>query len=226
MSDTAGSCVYCDQRQATTRDHVIPKSLFLPPRSGNLITVPCCTHCNSEKQTYDDLLRDMLAIVDFTNRHPASLGLYTGPARRAIDNNRSRLARLIKQEADFLEIRSPDGELLDWRYTLQIDPGDISAFFVFVVKGLTFYEYGVKLPDNAIVEVAHLLVEPFRLILREMAQTGRVKGPTRLGGAICVFASLFRDEYHAAWAISFFQDRWFSVSVSHLDEGWECSYAS
>lgn len=40
------NCVYCG-KQATTRDHVPPRSLFESPYPNNLKTVPSCADCNS-----------------------------------------------------------------------------------------------------------------------------------------------------------------------------------
>jgi 5-methylcytosine-specific restriction endonuclease McrA len=42
-----GLCVYCGERPAATRDHVIPKCLFDPPLPANMVTVPACEECNN-----------------------------------------------------------------------------------------------------------------------------------------------------------------------------------
>lgn len=101
---------------------------------------------------------------------------------------------------------------------MHIDPGSIEGVFAYIVEGLTFHIYGKVLPADAIIEVSLLPLEPFRAILREMRQSSWVKGPTHLSGDTCVFASLYLDEYHATWAISFFHERWFCASVSSPDD--------
>jgi len=56
-----GLCVYCGVNPATTRDHVIPECLFVPPLPSNMVTVPACADCNTTKKSQDDpYLRDML----------------------------------------------------------------------------------------------------------------------------------------------------------------------
>jgi hypothetical protein len=217
MREAIEECVYCGERPATTRDHVIPKSIFSPPRPSNLITVPSCQPCNSDKQKYDDFLRDFLSIDDFTNHHAESLKLFQGPTGRAIDKNRSRLAKRIMEEGVVVEVRSPEGELLDWRYALRIEPSDLEPFFRYVAIGLSFDQYGIRLPKDVVIDVSHLPPEAFTTVTKSMAESGAAKGPVRLGGDTCVFMSLFGSDYNAAWAISFFQDRWFSVGVSHPD---------
>jgi len=121
------------------------------------------------------------------------------------------------EEGIVVEVRSPDGELLDWRYALEIEPCDLEPFFRYVAKGLSFDQYGIRLPKDAVIDVSHVPPEPFTAIIKGMAESGGAKGPVRLGGDTCVFMSLLVHEYHAVWAISFFLDRWFAIGVSHPD---------
>ena len=55
------SCVYCSIRPATTRDHVIPKCLFLHPYPDNihLVVAPACAYCNGAKSKDDEFLGSM-----------------------------------------------------------------------------------------------------------------------------------------------------------------------
>ena len=55
-------CCYCGVREATTRDHVPPKSIFNRPRPSDLITVPCCFQCNNEASKYDERFKVYLGL--------------------------------------------------------------------------------------------------------------------------------------------------------------------
>src|SRR6185437_12606539 len=46
------TCIYCGEREGTTRDHIPPKGLLPTPRP-ELITVPCCETCR-RGQSLDD----------------------------------------------------------------------------------------------------------------------------------------------------------------------------
>ena len=48
-------CVYCLEREATTKDHVPPKCFFPPDDRPNLITVPSCLECNQKFSSSADL---------------------------------------------------------------------------------------------------------------------------------------------------------------------------
>jgi len=39
-------CVYCVEKEANTKDHVIPKQLYPKPWPNDFITVPACKECN------------------------------------------------------------------------------------------------------------------------------------------------------------------------------------
>jgi hypothetical protein len=52
-----GECVYCGEQRELTRDHVPPRCLFSKPRPSDLITVPCCAHCNGDFQKHDEYFR-------------------------------------------------------------------------------------------------------------------------------------------------------------------------
>src|SRR5437016_4701128 len=62
-------CVYCCQRDATTRDHIPPKALGGP--TGHRITVPSCSECNNTQSKDDEYLRAKLA-PNIAAQHPTA----------------------------------------------------------------------------------------------------------------------------------------------------------
>ena len=61
-------CCYCGIKEATTKDHMPPKSIFNKPRPNDLIKVPCCFECNNEASTFDEKFKAYLGM------HVARLG--------------------------------------------------------------------------------------------------------------------------------------------------------
>ncbi len=56
-------CYNCGIREATTRDHIISKTLIPNPRPPNLPTVPACRECNEGFSKDEEYFRDRLAGV-------------------------------------------------------------------------------------------------------------------------------------------------------------------
>ncbi len=56
-------CYNCGIREATTRDHIISKTLFPDPKPSNLPTVPACPECNQGFSKDEEYFRDRLAAV-------------------------------------------------------------------------------------------------------------------------------------------------------------------
>lgn len=57
------ACYNCGASEASTRDHVIPKSLIPKPWPANLPTVPACESCNRAFSKDEEYVRDRLAAV-------------------------------------------------------------------------------------------------------------------------------------------------------------------
>lgn len=65
-------CVYCGQLKEVSKDHVIPKCLFIKPYPLNLISVPACDECNNAKSQNDDYLRDILVTDNWVSKSPTA----------------------------------------------------------------------------------------------------------------------------------------------------------
>lgn len=63
-------CIYCGAAEATTRDHIPPKSLYGKPRPSGLITVPSCEDCNRGFSLDDEYFRTVLALKEKAGDHP------------------------------------------------------------------------------------------------------------------------------------------------------------
>lgn len=80
-------CIYCGAEGESTRDHVPPRCLFSKPRPSNLVTVPCCSACNSEYAKQDEYFRIAITTGINPERFPKenadSLRAIAGLARPA-----------------------------------------------------------------------------------------------------------------------------------------------
>lgn len=99
MSKTSTSelCSICGTCKATTRDHVPPKGIFLPPRP-NLITVPACHECNQGASKDDENFRAFVSMHGYGNSHKAEKLFWDRTVPRLRRNPKFRTDILSKIE--------------------------------------------------------------------------------------------------------------------------------
>src|SRR5579875_1495964 len=186
-----GLCVYCGVRRATTRDHVIPQCLFVPPLPTNMVTVPACDECNTTKKAQDDpYLRDMLVFDNDCQHHPVVQKLFDGKAMRAARTNRSVVARTAMTSAALHGMRprhSIGGLYLGHYYLVDLDAERVDRILSTIVKGLYYRILRQRLPDDCTFE-AHRLDPLYVGELWNQWQRIQYSGPYRLGD---VFACAF-----------------------------------
>ena len=83
----------CGDVSDLTREHVIPRCLFIQPYPVNLITVPGCDDCNGRKSADDDFLRDFFAVDVHSSNSPVAKTLFAGTVQRSLSRNSSHLLR-------------------------------------------------------------------------------------------------------------------------------------
>ena len=84
-------CVYCARRIATTRDHVVPRSLWgTPPPAGvNLPTVPSCLQCHQQFSKVEPQFL-LMASLGRAHEHPVARENWQR-VRRMMRNNARRV---------------------------------------------------------------------------------------------------------------------------------------
>lgn len=176
-------CVYCGTKEATTRDHVAPLCLFVDPKPPNLLTVPVCEDCNNEKSRDDTILRDVL-MVDIDNSHPIAQHLLATKVKRAVERNRSEVARLVAQAGDAQPRHDHEGKYLGDAHKADLPPGTMDRILSRMVHGLFFSERRAILPNE------HELV-----VLRQPAATF----PALYGGMANPLARTFGHVFGFTW---------------------------
>lgn len=149
-------CAYCGLREGRTKDHVIPKCMFLPPLPNEMLTVPACSPCNESKGKDDDYLRDMLVINLENENHPvANCVAMKERVIRSIQKNRSHLIREGRRTRRATPFYSPGGLYLGTAPAISIDQERIDRTFGRIVRGLYFTLCNKRrLPGNTRFEVS------------------------------------------------------------------------
>jgi hypothetical protein len=149
-------CAYCAS-EATTRDHVPPKSFFPQPRpTKNVITVPCCEPCNVSFKAHDDYARMVFV---------TSSGAAGNPDR---DKLKSKVKRFVerKESKNLLagvyasmgeRWRENENGLFVKRQFFTIEGEHLDAFARRMIRALFLHQKGYKLPDDCLIHTFHRL---------------------------------------------------------------------
>jgi hypothetical protein len=79
-------CIYCNLREANTKDHVPPKCIFPPGTKKHMITVPACSDCNNLYSIEDEYFKIALTIrVGDDSKASKALSLSTS---RSLEKNK------------------------------------------------------------------------------------------------------------------------------------------
>ncbi|RJP94847.1 MAG: hypothetical protein C4518_02465 [Desulfobacteraceae bacterium] len=141
-------CIYCGGKEATTRDHVPPKSFFAKPRPSNLITVPSCNDCNCEYGKDDERIRNLIISIDTTEIHPMVKGKIDKKRDRSFrrKEGRSNLGHFINS-IRMVKRYTENGEYLDLFPAFDLDQSIIDRFLERMVRALLYKENGMEYID-------------------------------------------------------------------------------
>jgi hypothetical protein len=210
-------CVYCGitlDELNSTRDHVIPQSLFSRPLPQRMITVSACKNCNKEKSKYDDYLRDIVVADLETYTHPISQLLFQKLLRSA-RRNRSSVARNISSSNITQPLVTPNGIYLGNYPIIALDLASTNKIFSFLIKGLYYYLRQERLPDDCFFSITRIppLVneEP---LLNMFMQAPKYYGPEILGNNIFGYIAYIHDNPTITrWFLWFYDSLCFVVST-------------
>jgi hypothetical protein len=151
-------CVYCQTKSATTRDHVIPKCLFVLPLPPNLVTVRVCESCNEGKSRDDDFLRDYL-VTDFAgSTSPTADALLKGKVRRSAKRNSSEVARAVFRLAKEKPFYTKGGIFLGNFIQAPLESSRFDRIFRRVIGGLYhYYTGGALIPVDYPIRVLRIM---------------------------------------------------------------------
>jgi len=212
-----GICVYCGKTAPFTKDHVIPKALFIDPLPPNLITVRACESCNNnEKSRDDDYLRDLLATDIVGAQHPAA---QDGLERmlRSAHHNRSQVMREAMATMSMKPFYTPGGIFLGNFPSYSVDGERITGIFDRIVRGLYYDARKQRVPSDYTVEVRRFYPWDFMNIL-DTFQRYHPNGPRIMGDVFgCMFLSAQEDPCSTLWLLWFYNSVVFTVSSIRPD---------
>lgn len=140
-------CAICGNNEATTFDHLPPKSIFPKPRPDNLITVPSCAECNNGASDLDETFRLYLAL-HVGNLDDEIASAYFHEAIRTFEHNK-KLQREILGSAEPIDFATPSGIYIGQGMKVLWNSTAHDAVIGRIVRGLYFHHFDEVLPPDA-----------------------------------------------------------------------------
>lgn len=207
-----GRCAYCGEHGEITRDHVIPRSLFLRPLPDDMVTVPACGDCNSRKARHDDFLRDLLTSDIQGAESPIAQRIFQEKVLSSNRQGKSLVARIALEEARATPIITKSGLYLGQCYVAQFDLGRAVEMFSFIVRGLYYRLRRIILPNDCRFEVGRLGGDDAKRMWELFEEYG-YNGPYGLGDGVfwCAYQYAARDDPITFWILVFYERVFYRV---------------
>jgi hypothetical protein len=175
-------CVYCSTHRAVTGDHVFAREFFLKARRDDLPQVPAYKQCNGEKSGHEHYLT---AVLPFGGRHPDAYANLKKMVEPRLAKNQ-KLRRSLAQYSAKVWTRTASG--LRARSTaLPIEPERLVELFKYVVRGVLFYHWQVRLPEESFVEVVLLAADGQKLFADLMQRRSKNRVNADLGSGTITY---------------------------------------
>lgn len=143
-------CVYCIEKEATTRDHVVSENLF--PKSynkKNMITVPSDLDCNKGYSLDEEYFRNVICGVAIEHS-PYANELFFSKIERSM-NRRPWIARKLLTKMELIDLYTKSGLYLGEKTKFNIVPEDEQRIFNVLtkyIKGLFYHEFKIFVPED------------------------------------------------------------------------------
>ncbi len=198
-------CAFCGVNPGTEPEHVFARALNDGLAEG-LITVPACRECNVEKSKADEYLRDIL-VGDMRVDHPVARRIYEGKVQRSLARDRSTIPRYARRRAEPQPIPIP-GPPVAIIQAVPVYPERIWLAISWIVRGLHYYVFQQRLPDDYTIDVKQLHASEVAAERKPFTEAGcKPNIVTREIAGYMYFALEHQGEAH--WLI------WFYKSTSH-----------
>jgi len=210
-------CVYCGA-DATTDDHIPPKTIFSNPRPSNLVTVRSCKSCNGGDSKDDEYFRDILVFREDSGSTPSGEVLWE-TVRRSLHRPQARRFTQALANAMFdKEIQTPNGILLGSAPAIQIKRKRINRVITRVTRGLYFKHFGHTMPvSDTLLIYSDDIVDKFPPAVSDMlgelvtittSQPHHIFGDNVFEYCYC---RVDHDSTCSAWAMRFFSSVYYFV---------------
>lgn len=193
-------CVICGASDATTKDHIPPKNIFLKPRPNDLITVPACRKCNSGNSKHDEEFRVFLSFqIGIENK--ATKKLWKDGALPTLDHN-DRLRNFLIENSREIDLHTPAGIFLGKRHAVAVPMRGHNAVLRRTVRGLYFHHFGTILGSHV-----SLRVVPIDNVPNEMGSIiAQMEFASIANGTFCYrYCKDAESPLRSMWLLMFYQ---------------------
>ena len=149
-------CVYCGQRPADTRDHVVAGCFFPGDLPSSMITVPSCKKCNQGFKHDEEYVRTLIA-MDYTvsESSDSALRQLVGPVTRSFLRPESAgLLNGIIDDSKPVTLVSEGGIYLGKTRAIRMDENRFANVAKKIVRGLYFCETGDRFGSTYSIAVS------------------------------------------------------------------------
>jgi hypothetical protein len=185
-------CVYCNEAEAESSDHVVAKSFFLEERRGDLPQVPACHRCNNEKSKLESYLMIVLA---FGAKHPDAAANLLKLVKPRLEN-KANAKLLRKLQKGFAKTGGT---------ALPFDHEPLEKLFAMVAKALAWERFGVRLGDRYSA-IASLFTNDGESLVAQMLSNTKKRVTGNLGEGTFTYEGAQSDLYPelTMWRFKFY----------------------
>lgn len=198
------TCTICGINEATTADHLPPKSIFPKPRPNNLITVPSCASCNNDASDLDETFRLYLAL-HVGDQGDELTSKYFQEALKTFRHNK-RLQREILGNAKSIDSIISNEKSIKILWNSKAHDAVIER----MVRGLYFYHFGEVLHADA-----QISPKWFNQLSEELIQTFSGSKKNIIGDNQLIYLYMRAPEQPSAsvWLFEFYGRHWAGAST-------------
>ena len=204
-------CVYCGEVKEVSKEHVIPKCLFIKPYPPNLITVKACDDCNNAKSQNDDYLRDFLVADNWVSRSPTAQKVF----EKMLSSHRqgsSVIARDSVKKSTIEPFYTNAGIYLGDYHFIPIDSERIENIFKMLVGGLFYDARRKRIPDDYVFKLRRFHLWDFDEIWKVFSRYNpEIRNLEEIFGY--AFIQPPEDSLSSIWLIWFYRRIVFYVSA-------------
>lgn len=207
-------CYLCGA-QATTYDHIPPKSLFPKNFQYKGIKLPACRDCNNATSKDDEYLRDCFAM---TGQNPEAYQVFREGVRLSYMRPYAQLQRVTKHQRILksmaeVDLKTSSGIFLKRVNVMKMKSDRIENVIKKIVKGLYFNRYKKSIPEEYSLSV-YFQPEDIGIELLNKAKEQGALNAGRFGNIFSYMGfNTKEDEFVSIWWLSFYQTHGFVVII-------------
>jgi hypothetical protein len=175
-------CTYCTDRPSVTGDHVFAREFFLKTQRANLPQVPTCDQCNQDKSSLEHYLT---AVLPFGGQHQDALTNLSEMVEPRLAKNK-KLHRNLSANSSKLWTRTKSG-LHVQSTALPFEPERLVELFKYIVRGVLFYHWNVRLAAEHFSEVVLLASDGQKLFADMLQKNAKARVSENLGNGTFVY---------------------------------------